>query len=324
MRPGRGVRHLLLIGLVLALAACAGDRAGNDRRVSGYDARARYIVQPGDSVYTIARANGVTTRDIIDANRLQPPYTLQPGQELVLILPRRHEVQRGDTLYGISRHYNVNVNELARVNGLKPPYTIYPGTVLNLPRPNAATQSASVSRPGASPGGGAAASGSQVPAPAAKPGTAAAPAQASRSGPRPAPKPVSLSEPASRSGAFLWPVRGKILSSYGSKADGRHNDGINIAAPAGTPVLAAENGVVAYAGEDLVGFGRLVLIRHADDYLTAYAHNDRLLVQRGQQVRRGEQIATVGQTGNVTSPQLHFELRRHSAAIDPRRYLGDS
>jgi murein DD-endopeptidase MepM/ murein hydrolase activator NlpD len=117
---------------------------------------------------------------------------------------------------------------------------------------------------------------------------------------------------------FLWPVKGKLLSPYGAKPDGTHNDGINIAAAKGTPVVAADNGVVAYAGNELRGFGNLLLIRHADGWITAYAHLDRADVQRGAKVKRGQLIGTVGQSGSVSSPQLHFELRRGSQAVDPR------
>jgi murein DD-endopeptidase MepM/ murein hydrolase activator NlpD len=134
-----------------------------------------------------------------------------------------------------------------------------------------------------------------------------------------------LIEPAARSsGTFLWPVTGKVVSEFGPKEDGLHNDGINIAAPLGTPVRAAENGVVVYAGNELRGFGNMLLIRHADGFVSAYAHNESLLVKRGDTVTRGQTIARVGASGNVTSPQLHFELRRGTEAVDPREYLGSS
>ncbi|MEI9987059.1 MAG: M23 family metallopeptidase [Aliidongia sp.] len=120
---------------------------------------------------------------------------------------------------------------------------------------------------------------------------------------------------------FLWPVRGHLLSVFGTAAGGTHNDGINIAAPAGTTVSAAEGGVVAYAGNELRGFGNLLLIKHADGWVTAYAHNDVLLVKKGQKVRRGEPIARVGSSGGVTQAQLHFELRRGTKAIDPLDHL---
>ena len=113
--------------------------------------------------------------------------------------------------------------------------------------------------------------------------------------------------------SFRWPVQGRIISEFGTKPDGGHNDGINVAVPAGTSVKAAENGVVAYAGDELKGYGNLVLVRHSNNWVSAYAHNEEILVKRGDQVRRGQVIAKAGRTGQVNQPQLHFELRKGSA-----------
>ncbi len=111
------------------------------------------------------------------------------------------------------------------------------------------------------------------------------------------------------------------MASYGVGAGGIQNDGINIAAPAGTPVVAADAGVVAYAGNELRGYGNLVLVKHANGWMTAYAHNSTVLVTRGQTVKRGQTIARVGATGAVGEPQLHFEIRRGTRALDPSDYL---
>jgi len=126
--------------------------------------------------------------------------------------------------------------------------------------------------------------------------------------------------PASGRG-FVWPVSGKVLSGFGNGARGLHNDGLNIAAPLDSLVKAAENGVVAYAGNELQGFGNLLLIKHRNGWVTAYAHNRTLLVKRGDKVTRGQAIARVGATGGVSTPQLHFELRRGKRAVDPRKHL---
>jgi murein DD-endopeptidase MepM/ murein hydrolase activator NlpD len=136
-------------------------------------------------------------------------------------------------------------------------------------------------------------------------------------------KPPAIEAPEPRGGSrFQWPVRGSILSDFGPKPGGLHNDGINISASRGASVVSADNGVVAYAGNELRGFGNLLLIRHADGWMTAYAHLDDMLVERGAKVTRGQKIGTVGSTGNVSSPQLHFEVRRGNRAIDPREHLG--
>ncbi|MBK1663567.1 peptidase M23 [Rhodospirillum rubrum] len=152
----------------------------------------------------------------------------------------------------------------------------------------------------------------QPPAPMAAPAPVS-PTPATAHGPVPMPP--------ERSGAFAWPVRGTVLSRFGATPKGQHNDGINIAAPRGTSVTAAETGVVAYAGNEIRGFGNLLLIKHEGGFMTAYAHNDALLVKRGETVSRGQTIARVGSSGGVGAPQIHFEIRRNGKPIDPTPYL---
>jgi murein DD-endopeptidase MepM/ murein hydrolase activator NlpD len=122
---------------------------------------------------------------------------------------------------------------------------------------------------------------------------------------------------------FIWPVEGTLLSAYGPKAGKRFNDGVNIAAPAGTPVRAAAAGVVIYTGNELRSFGNLILIRHAAGWSSAYAHTEAVRVRRNQRVARGAVIASVGRSGSVACPQLHFELRRDAQAVDPFAVLAD-
>ncbi len=317
-----------------------------------------YSVRKGDNLYLIARRFGVPIRDLIEANALVPPYRLEPGQTLAIPQASTHVVARGETLYSIARKHQVARHEIVRLNNLGPPYTITPGQTLYLParsepaRPlQLASRPATPAAQAKEPPANAAPDRTAAPAPkgitaetlapprppaksavdtgraepaAAKP----QPEQVARAtGPRPPKRPTALPrtaipKPPARSGSFLWPVRGRVISSFGPKAKGLHNDGINIAAPRGTPIKAAENGVVAYSGAELRGFGNLVLIRHADGYMTAYGHTDTLLVTRGQTVRRGQTIAKVGTSGAVSSPQLHFEIRKKKQALDPQRYLG--
>jgi len=156
--------------------------------------------------------------------------------------------------------------------------------------------------------------------------TAPAPAPAPTPAPTPAaPKVAPVQEAAvvsaPSSSGFVWPAQGKVISKFGTTSDGLRNDGINISAPAGAPVMAAADGTVAYAGNQLRGFGNLVLIRHSNGLITAYAHNQSLLVQKGDKVKRGAVIARVGQTGNVAKPQLHFEIRKGEEPVDPMKYL---
>lgn len=123
------------------------------------------------------------------------------------------------------------------------------------------------------------------------------------------------------SGSFMQPVSGRVISGFGTKKNGLHNDGINFSVPLGTPVKAAENGVVVYAGNDLPGFGNLLLVKHANGYVTAYAHTQSFLVKQGSRVKRGQVIAKSGKSGNVSEPQLHFEIRQGSRAINPQKLL---
>ena len=133
---------------------------------------------------------------------------------------------------------------------------------------------------------------------------------------------VKAAEPSGAMPSFRWPVRGRLIAGFGSKPDGTQNDGINLAVPEGTPIKAADDGVVVYAGNELKGYGNLVLIQHTNGFVTAYAHASELMVKRGDTVKRGQVIAHAGQTGNVTSPQLHFEVRKGSTPVDPTQYLG--
>ncbi|MGE3783660.1 MAG: murein hydrolase activator EnvC [Alphaproteobacteria bacterium] len=147
---------------------------------------------------------------------------------------------------------------------------------------------------------------------------------AAQASPPPAEKEVASAEAqdsSSQKGHLPWPVRGRVVSGYGATTGGGHNAGINIAAARGAPVRAVDSGVVAYAGNEIRGYGNLVLVKHPNGLISAYAHLDSLLVNRGDSVSRGQVIAKVGNTGGVSEPQLHFELRRGKKAVDPRELL---
>ena len=258
------------------------------------------VVERGDTLYSISRSYGLPLRDVIDANNLKPPYTLKVGQVLRLPVSTYHIVSRGDTLYSISRRYGVDVDTLKRVNGLSYPYTLAIGQKVML-------QGSSTSTARTSSSGSKKRYTSKNTTSARK----TTYARTTRS------RPVSTK----RSSKFAWPVQGTIVSKFGTIGKGRANDGINIKVAKGTAVRAADAGTVAYAGNELKGFGNLILIRHNDGWITAYAHNDRIVVKKGQKVRRGEKIATVGETGGVNSPQLHFEIRAGKKAVNPVNYL---
>ncbi len=276
------------------------------------------VIGQGETLYMIARRYGVPLRSIIDANHLDPPFRLAAGTRLSLPQTRFHIVQAGETLYAISRLYGVEVSTLASVNRLGAPYAIRSGEALKLPAAiEPPEQTASLS-PAARPEA----------APAPRAFSPAAPANSSPAAAEPPEKPapdqsrsVTTSGPKRGARVFAWPLEGRILESDGTGPTGTHNDGINIAARAGEAVRAADAGVVAYAGNELRGYGNLVLIKHPGGYMTAYAHNGRLLVKRGQAVKRGQEIAKAGATGSVSAPQLHFEIRQGTRALDPTGYL---
>ncbi len=236
-------------------------------------------------------------RAIIVANALEPPYRLLIGQRIVLPRGREYVVRRGDTLSRVSSRFGVGLYSLARANNLKNPYLILVGQRLYIPR-GAGVQARK-----------------KTPRKKGK-----VPAVRTRS--RLAKSHPAISRPPKIiGGGFIWPVKGKVVSGFGPKSRGLQNDGINISAPRGTPVRAVENGVIAYAGNELRGFGNLLLIKHSNGLVTAYAHNQRLLVKRGEKVKKGQIIANVGSTGTVSTPQLHFEIRRGKLPVDPAKYL---
>lgn len=308
---GRFINCLGYVLLMAALTACApkwdrppGYRGGS---MMGINNPATVTVQRGDSVYLIARRYNVPMKAIIETNKLKPPYVLFPGQVLKLDSPLIHVVARGDSLYAISRRYGVDMRAIAQKNTLYPPYTIYPGQQLRVP--NAYASSANVRTAAVPRRGNTVTNGRRQGPSTTSPVASAQP-------------PVAPPAPPARAGSrFVWPVEGKLLATYGPSGKGLHNDGINIAVKQGTSVRAAENGVVAYSGNELQGFGNLLLVKHADGWMTAYAHNDSLLVKRGDEVKRGQVISKAGSSGSVQSSQLHFELRRGTKAVDPLKYL---
>jgi murein DD-endopeptidase MepM/ murein hydrolase activator NlpD len=204
-------------------------------------------------------------------------------------LPRRtpgvyHIVKPGETLFRIGKAYDLNYTELARVNGIKDANQIRVGQRIFIPGATRVLPVETITP--------------TEPAPAA---------------------PISPEGPVPEFETFLWPVNGTINSGFGPRGSSFH-DGIDIAAPEGTPIRATEAGEVIYS-DQLRGYGNIVIVRHAKGIVSVYAHNETNLVQEGQAVARGEIVARVGSTGRVTGPHLHFEIRRNNAAEDPLRYL---
>ena len=306
------------------------------------------IVERGDTLYSLAKKHNTSVDSLARANNLTQPYQLSVGQKLVLSdsesvdadpedttdvlvvnkptsavrATTRIElsditVQPGDTLYSLSRKYAVPVNDLAVMNKLTPPFNLSVGQKLRVPQSGKLVATAKTKHV----------------APETKTQQTATSVKQSKtvvaqSKPVQPAKKIS-SDPTKKlpkitersSSKFSWPVRGKILSAYGAKSNGLFNDGINIAAKRGASVKAAENGVVAYAGNEVKGMGNLIIVQHAAGWMTVYAHMDSLAVRRGTRVNVGQKIGTVGETGKVDSPQLHFEIRKGTKAYNPTQYL---
>lgn len=261
-------------------------------------------VGQGETLYALSRRLNIEVGDLVRANALEPPYSIRAGQALIVPAARYHRVRARETAYAISRAYQVDLTLLVRMNMIEPPYAVRLGQRLKLPPVLTVEQRASqftVAIPDQDSQAAAAAPDPQVP------GAVAA------ATPLPAAPPFA--------GRFRWPVDGRVVSRFGPKAGGLFNDGINIAAPMNTPVRAAAPGVVAYVGDRLSAFGNLLLIKHGDGWVTAYAHCAEILVKRGDTVSGGEIVARVGRTGVIDSPQLHFEVRQGRKAVDPLSLL---
>jgi murein DD-endopeptidase MepM/ murein hydrolase activator NlpD len=312
-------------------------------------------VAHGDTLETISHRYGVPVAAIMDANSISNPATVRPGQHLVI--PRRrglasalsapptrvastasavpsaapvgpprtalapatsvHVVAPGQTLHSIARLYGKSVMVLAKANNIPPDTMVKVGERITVPGAGLASAappsvSAAPSTPPAQRSEGSV--GSIATADSPHSARLAAPVAPDGDG-----SAVKSAEGAGN--LFRWPVRGRVIAGFGPKPNGLQNDGINLAVPEGTPIKAADDGVVSYAGNELKGYGNLVLVRHGNGFVTAYAHASEIMVKRGDAVKRGQVIAKSGQTGNVTSPQLHFEIRKGATPVDPSQYL---
>jgi murein DD-endopeptidase MepM/ murein hydrolase activator NlpD len=238
-------------------------------------------------------------------------------------------VKEKDTVESVSQRYGVPVTTIVERNRLQQPYTLRPGQSLELPNARfvpdttggPATATATAAAPGpvkretlAPPSHGEAPR-SAAPAPAAT----GQPTPLSRAA---APAESSVTVPATPPPRLAWPIKGKILVPYGATAGGQKNDGIDIEAPTGAPVKAAEGGTVVYAGSEVAHLGNLLLVQHPGGYITAYGNNEALLVKKGDTVKTGQTIAKAGSSGGASSPRVHFEVRRGgSRTIDPTTVL---
>ena len=245
--------------------------------------------------------------------------------------PGTHVVAPGDNLWGLARRYDTTRAAIAAKNGLSMDATLRVGQSLAIPQPGETTVEVASAAPAVQPEQAPAVAEPapvEIETPAVEAPVQPAPTEVAVTAPEPtsqaAPKTdMAATEKASGGSAdeFRWPVRGRVISEFGSKPDGQKNDGINLVVPEGTPVKASRDGEVIYAGSELEGYGNLVLVRHPGNWVTAYAHNSELLVKRGDQVRRGQPVAKAGRSGSVSFPQVHFEIRKGATPVDPMTHL---
>lgn len=318
------MRRLLLLILAGVLGGCAAtarapvsDQARNVREpTSEY----REVVS-GDTLYSIAWEVGRDYHELAAWNALTPPYTIHPGQKLRLFPPadkvatekaehdgdeksergdrssgRVHIVKRGETLYGIARAGGVTVRDLAAWNGLSPPYTLRIGQRLQLSGSGSPTRTAKAET-------------AQKTATARKPRT--------ERGQTATPSVSTPEKPPAAMGNWTWPADGPLLSRF--QANGT-SKGIGIGGARGAPVNAAAGGQVVYQGGGLRGYGQLIIVKHDTEFLSAYAHCDRIYVKEGDVIKRGQKIADMGSSG-TDRVKLHFEIRRRGTPVDPLTYL---
>ena len=252
-------------------------------------------IKDGDTLYGLAEENNVSSKEIIEMNNLKSPYFLKIGQNLKIPQVKYHAVKSGENLYGISKKYDINLNSLVSINKLNKPYVIKVGDKIKLPS-SASSQSIS--------------SVAQVKK-EIKPTSSKVKKQ----------KNTKIARPGFKRNSFAWPVKGKIISKFGAKDGGLYNDGINISKPTGTPFKATEDGVVAYVGNELRGYGNLIIIKHSGNWVSAYAHCKESAVKRGDKIKKGTVIGYIGNSGNVKDSQLYFSLRKGRQSVNPEKKL---
>ncbi|ATL93631.1 peptidoglycan DD-metalloendopeptidase family protein [Aeromonas sobria] len=337
----------LLLACASSKTAAPVDGVGDDQFVSTIPARqggvqggapiqgGGYVVKKGDTLYSIAFNSGSDVPSLASLNNISPPYNIYPGQRLrfdssssVTTASRSastYEVRRGDTLSSIGRQFGMAPQTLAQSNNLSAPYALQPGQVLNVQSagggstqmvaatrpvtvtPVAVSQQSSGPRPLAEPSG----SGQTTPFISQKSVAPAAPKEYAQ---------VKEQKTSSSQSKLVWhwPAKGRIVEGFSVAEQG--NKGIDIAGQKGQPVYAASSGKVVYAGSALRGYGKLIILKHDDDYLSAYAHNDELRVKEGDSVKGGSVIANMGST-DAPDVRLHFEIRYRGKSINPMSYL---
>ena len=237
----------------------------------------------GDTLSFISKKYQVTKKELIRFNKLKYPYILKPGNFIKIPVQKRYKIKKGDTLYKIAKCNSTQILEIKNKNTNINEKKLIVGSIINLPYYTKNNCKLSNQR------------------------------TVKRN--KFKKKSIKSEE------IFIWPVQGSIITYYGKQKGGRKNDGINIISVKGNPVRAAMGGKVIYGGNELLAWGNLIIIKHKNNWTTAYAHLDKLLVRKGEVIKTGDIIASVGATGNVDKSQLHFQVRKNSKPLDPVKFL---
>jgi len=289
-----------------------------------------YEVQRGDHVDELAR-NFSTTRDaLLDANHIRSPFVIRPGQIIKVPVAKAYVARTGDTLAGVAQRFSVSASELAQLNHMSEREVLTAGQQIGLPssmrdRGPQRLMNTPYTQPryayAPPPNRTYTSHGyvTQVPQQPTMVPDAGYHAMPQAPVAEAAPTLTDAQVTAAARGRFVWPVRGDIVKKFGPLGIGQRNDGVDIKAAQGTDVRAAAPGEVVYAGNQVPGFGNLVLIKHSDGWVTAYAHLENVSVQMRQQVAQGQTVGSVGMTGGLTEPELHFEVRYAPTAQDKAR-----
>lgn len=270
----------------------------------------QYVVQSGDTLSSIGERSGAGLDAVAKANNLAPPYIIRPGQSLTIPDGLFHRVAAGETGIAIARAYSVPWPKIVEANGLSEPFTLKVGQRLLIPGANSQEATSMESRAAAFRldiddiiTGGEPAQDEALVTPPVTPSLGA-----------PLSPRIAVSEPGSFGGGFGWPAQGNLVARFGPAGEGRFNQGIEIATASAAPISASADGVVAFVGNNVAGYGGMILIRHGSGWITAYGRAASTTVVRGQKVKRGDIIGT---TGSGSGPQLHFQLRQNRTPVDP-------
>lgn len=284
------IKYIILIIFCIILNSCERLIYGDYKIIDYFQSDNKisnniYKVQGGDNLYSISKKKKVSLKKLIEINKIAYPYKIYKNQIIFIPQKERHIVIKGETLYSISRKYNVNQYSLSKINNIAENNIIFIGQKLIIPykvyKSEKVLKKKIINKQ----------------------------------------KVLKKEELIKSKPNFIWPVRGEVILKFGRIRPGLHNDGINIKTYLNKDVVAAESGLVIYTGNEIPGYGNLVLIKHSQNWITAYSHLDKINLNRGSNVKKGQKIGTVGLSGNVNNPQLHFEIRKGNKAFNPENFL---